>query len=236
MPAVTVQDVIKVFGKGGNQVVALHGVSFAVDDGEIFAIVGPSGSGKTTLLHILAGLDSPTAGRVFVDGGDIAEFGEGELSIYRRDKVGVVFQSFNLIPDLTALENVELPMRFARTIGAKRETGRELLRKVGLSSRVNHFPDELSGGEQQRVALAIALANDPPLILADEPTGELDTESAELIVALLRDVCKRSGKSSIIVTHDERVASIADRIGTLRDGRIEGIRKGDPTRARHENP
>src|SRR2546426_6563520 len=135
MPAVTVQDVIKVFGKGGNQVVALHGVSFAVDDGEIFAIVGPSGSGKTTLLHILAGLDSPTAGRVFVDGGDIAEFGEGELSIYRRDKVGVVFQSFNLIPDLTALENVELPMRFARTIGAKRETGRELLRKVGLSSR-----------------------------------------------------------------------------------------------------
>lgn len=233
MPDIVVKDLIKVYGKGKNQVIALRGLSASVTDGELLAIVGPSGSGKTTLLHLIGGIDQPTAGTITVGGQDITEYTEKELAAYRREEVGIVFQFFNLVPDLTALENIEMPMRFARSLPARKERVRKLLDLVGLSERADHFPDELSGGEQQRVAIAVALANDPPILLADEPTGELDSEAGAKVVSVLRAASKKLYKTAIVVTHDAPVASIADRIARLRDGQIEAIEDNRPATDAH---
>ena len=200
---------------------ALRGVDLTVEEGEYLAVVGPSGSGKTTLLGLIGGLDAPTEGRVVVTGVDITELGEDRLAEIRNAAVGFVFQFFNLIPTLTALENVELPVQFAaRARFDPSQRARELLDLVGLGDRLHHRPPELSGGEQQRVAIARALANDPPLLLADEPTGNLDSATGEEILRLLRRLCDENGQTVIMVTHDPRVATYADRVAFLRDGRI----------------
>ncbi len=226
MPEVVTKDLMKVYRAGKSEVIALRGLDMAVEDGELVAIQGPSGCGKTSLLNLIGGIDRPTAGRVEVDGRNIVDLSDQELVRYRRTGVGFVFQFFNLVPTLTAQENVELPMRLASTPAAQRkERTKELLDLVGLAGRRVHRPDELSGGEQQRIAIATALANDPPLILADEPTGELDTKTGQEILDLFGLLNRDLGKTIIIVTHDARVADIASRILEIEDGKIIGERK-----------
>jgi len=221
MSEVICEDLIKVYKTGKVEVVALRGLNLRVEKGEFRAIVGPSGSGKTTLLNIIGGITKPTAGRVYVDGTNIVDLPEKKLVEYRRRKVGFVFQFFNLVPTLTALENVELPMVLAGIPREQRKSRAiKLLRLVGLESRANHRPSELSGGEQQRVAIAAALANDPPLILADEPTGELDSVTSLQIAELFRRLHKELNKTVIVVTHDISVARLADRISRIMDGVI----------------
>ena len=222
MEAVIVKDLIKVYKLGSVEVQALRGLSMTVERGEMVSLIGPSGSGKTTLLNIIGGLDTATAGYVKVFDVEVTKLSPPELVEYRRRTVGHVFQTMNLIPTLTAAENVELPMM---ALGIPREERRkrveELIEIVGLKHRMNHKPGELSGGEQQRVALAAALANDPPLILADEPTGELDTVNAKIVVDYLRRVNEEMGKTIIMVTHDPAVARVADRILRIEDGVIK---------------
>jgi len=221
MSVVSCENLYKIYKTGEIEVVALKELNLHVDKGEIRAVVGPSGSGKTTLINIIGGIDKPNAGRVIVDGMDITKFSEKELLNYRRRHVGIVFQFFNLLPTLTAFENVELPMVLAGVPREKRKKRvMELLKIVGLEGRANHRPDQLSGGEQQRVAIAAALANDPPLILADEPTGELDTVTGRQIAELFRKLRDELGKTIIIVTHDISIARISDRISRILDGRI----------------
>jgi len=221
MSEVVCEDLIKIYKTGKIEVVALRGLNLNVSPGEFRAIVGPSGSGKTTLLNIIGGITKPTAGRVYVDGINIVDLPEKKLVEYRRRKVGFVFQFFNLVPTLTALENVELPMILAGMPREKRkQRAIELLRLVGLEDRMHHKPSELSGGEQQRVAIAAALANDPPLILADEPTGELDSVTSMQIAELFRKLHKELNKTVIVVTHDISVARLADRISRIADGVI----------------
>ncbi len=221
MSEVICEDLIKVYKTGKVEVVALRGLNLRVEKGEFRAIVGPSGSGKTTLLNIIGGITKPTAGRVYVDGTNIVDLPEKKLVEYRRRKVGFVFQFFNLVPTLTALENVELPMVLAGIPREQRKSRAiELLRLVGLEGRANPRPSELSGGEQQRVAIAAALANDPPLILADEPTGELDSVTSLQIAELFRRLHKELNKTVIVVTHDISVARLADRISRIMDGVI----------------
>ena len=221
MASVICENVIKIYRSGELKSIALSNLSLHVNEGEFRVIAGPSGSGKTTLLNLIGGIDIPDAGKIIVDGEDITKYTEEERIRYRRTKVGFVFQFFNLIPYLTALENVEFPMI---VVGAPREERRkralELLKLVGLEGKKDHKPNELSGGEQQRVAIAVALANDPPLILADEPTGELDFETGRQIVKLFRDLHKQLNKTIIIVTHDFSIAMYADRISLLRDGKV----------------
>ncbi len=215
------KDLIKVYRTGRSEVIALRGLDATIGAGEIVAVAGPSGCGKTTLLNLIGGIDRPTAGSIRVNGDNIVDFSEAELVRYRRDRVGLVFQFFNLVPTLTARENVELPMRLAgKQGGERRNRARELLELVGLAERSVHKPDELSGGEQQRVAIAVALANDPPLILADEPTGELDTKTGQEILDLFGRLRGDLHKTVIIVTHDMRVARITDRILHIEDGKI----------------
>jgi len=222
MPNIVQTTGLKKDLKTGKAVVhALRGVDLTVEEGEYLAVVGPSGSGKTTLLGLIGGLDAPTEGRVVVTGVDITGLDEDRLAEIRSAAVGFVFQFFNLISTLTALENVELPVQFAthaRFDPSRR--ARELLELVGLGDRLHHRPAELSGGEQQRVAIARALANDPPLLLADEPTGNLDSATGEEVLRLLRRLCDQDGRTVIVVTHDPRVAAYADRVAFLRDGRI----------------
>lgn len=217
---IEVENLIKVYKRGKIEVIAIRDISLRIDNKDFIALLGPSGSGKTTFLHLLAGIDYPTAGKIIVDGEDITRFNEKKLIEYRRNKIGMVFQFFNLIPTLNALENVMLPMKFA---GWKKEEARKraenLLELVGLKNRMKHYPDEMSGGEQQRVAIAIALANDPPIILADEPTGELDTETGEQIVGIFKFL-NEEGKTIVIATHDERIASLAKRRLKMVDGKI----------------
>ncbi|MCD6479841.1 ABC transporter ATP-binding protein [Candidatus Bathyarchaeota archaeon] len=221
-PAVIVKDLIKVYKLGSVEVQALRGLNMTVERGEMVSLIGPSGSGKTTLLNIIGGLDTATAGYVKVFDVEVTKLTPPELVEYRRRTVGHVFQTMNLIPTLTAAENVELPMM---ALGIPKEERRkrveELIDIVGLRHRMNHKPGELSGGEQQRVALAAALANDPPLILADEPTGELDTVNARIVVDYLRRVNEEMGKTIIMVTHDPAVARVADRILRIEDGVIK---------------
>ena len=206
---------------GSTVVNALRGLSLSIEAGEIVAIMGPSGSGKSTLMHILGALDTPTGGTASLEGHDLQELSENELVTLRGKKVGFVFQTFNLIQALTAQQNVELPMIF---LGVKKsvrsERARALLEKVGLGERVAHRPNELSGGERQRVAIARALANDPEIILADEPTGNLDSETGATILELLKRLSVEEGKTMILITHDPDAAAIAHRIVRLRDGRV----------------
>jgi putative ABC transport system ATP-binding protein len=200
---------------------ALRGVDLSIETGEIVAIMGPSGSGKSTLMHILGALDTPSDGTASLEGQDLQGLGENQLVTLRGKKVGFVFQTFNLLQSLTAQQNVELPMIFLGVKkSARSERARALLDKVGLGERVAHRPNELSGGERQRVAIARALANDPEIILADEPTGNLDSETGATILDLLKRLSVEEGKTMILITHDPDAAAIADRIIRLRDGRV----------------
>ena len=220
MPAVvTANDVVRRFGRGETAVDALRGVSLEIEQGKLTAIMGPSGSGKSTLMHILAGLDRPTSGDVQIDGTKIATLGDTELTKLRRDHIGFVFQFFNLLPMLTAEENVVLPLTIA---GEKPDRGwlDRLLQQVGLTGRRNHRPSELSGGEQQRVAIARALVSRPTVVFADEPTGNLDSRTSGEILDLVRESVDSYGQTTVMVTHDPRAAAIADRILFLNDGRI----------------
>jgi len=223
MPSIRTKDLIKVYRTGKSEVIALRGLDMQVADGELVAVQGPSGCGKTTLLNLIGGIDRPTAGRIEVDGSNLVDFADGDLVKYRLARVGFIFQFFNLVPTLTAEENVELPLRLAGkgpSIRAKRR--KELLELVGMTHRASHRPDELSGGEQQRVAIGVALANDPPLLLADEPTGELDTKTGQEVLDLFRRLNQEFGKTILVVTHDARVSHIAHRVLEIQDGKILG--------------
>jgi putative ABC transport system ATP-binding protein len=217
---IELKNVHKVYPMGEVSVPALRGINLTIHPGEFVAIMGPSGSGKSTLMHLLGCLDLPSDGVVQLDGKDITELDEDTLAQIRGKKVGFVFQTFNLIPTLTAQENVELPLFFQGVPREKRRArAAELLRKVGLDGRLHHKPAQLSGGERQRVAIARALANDPEIILADEPTGNLDSESGEAILELLAQL-HREGKTIILVTHNPEAAAYAQRIVRIRDGRL----------------
>ncbi len=218
---VVLEDVVKEYKIGGQSVRALDGVNLEAGRGLMVAIVGPSGSGKSTLLNVLGAMDRPTSGRAVVEGVDLGRLGGKDLTDHRRTKVGFVFQSFNLIPNLSALENVMLPMEFAGVPADERKKrAMDLLERVGMSHRVGHTPARLSGGEQQRVAIARALANDPAIILADEPTGNLDSKTGREVIGLLRELARSRAKTVMVVTHDEAIEAVADRAVHIRDGRI----------------
>ncbi|MGD9676115.1 MAG: ABC transporter ATP-binding protein [Candidatus Bipolaricaulia bacterium] len=221
MTLLDLQGVTKDYPLGSTVVNALRGLDLSIEKGEIVAIMGPSGSGKSTLMHILGALDTPTGGKARLEGQDLRGMDEDALVTLRGKKVGFVFQTFNLIQSLTAQQNVELPMTFLGVKKAARaERAQALLEKVGLADRVTHRPNELSGGERQRVAIARALANNPEILLADEPTGNLDSETGRTILDLLKKLCEDEGKTMILITHDPDAAAIAGRIVRLRDGRI----------------
>ena len=224
MAVVRTQEVKKIYEMGDVTVEALRGVDLEVEQGEYLSIMGPSGSGKTTLFNMVGGLDKPTSGKVYIDDVDVAQLDAYELAWLRCRKIGYIFQTFNLIPVMTALENVTLPMVFAGlTSDEARDKGVLLLEKVGLGERVSHKPYELSGGQQQRVAVARAMANDPALILADEPTGNLDLRTGTEIIELLREMNKDSGVTIISATHDHKMLSVSDRVVWVRDGVVDRI-------------
>lgn len=222
MALVNVVDVVKNYRLGSARVPALRGVSFDIEAGLMVSVMGPSGSGKSTLLHLVGGLDAPSSGSVVIDGRDLSELNDDELTAFRRESLGFIFQFFNLLPTMTAWENVALPRLLG---GAKLKDVKpravELLHKVGLAERVEHKPSQLSGGEMQRVAIARALVADPLLVLADEPTGNLDSESGQAVLELLRRVVTEEGATVVIVTHDEKAAFMGDRVIKLKDGRLD---------------
>lgn len=218
-----VRNITKSLPLGRERIDILKGLSFQIRSGEFVSIMGPSGSGKSTLLGIIAGLDNPTSGQVLIDGVDITRMTEGQLANVRNSKIGMVFQAYNLIPTLTAQENVEVPLYVGKHKGFPSARAKELLDLVGLSHRLRHRPNQLSGGEQQRVAIARSLATDPAIVIADEPTGNLDARNGENILGLIADLRNRTGKTFIIATHDSAVASHADRAIRLVDGLIAAI-------------
>jgi putative ABC transport system ATP-binding protein len=218
--ALEVRHVSRRFQAGREQLEVLHDVSFRIARGELVAIVGPSGSGKSTLLGIISGLDNPSEGQVFIDGVEITHMGEGQLAGVRNEKVGVVFQAFNLIPTLTALENVAVPLYVGHHPGEPEERAEAMLDLVGLRHRLSHKPNELSGGEQQRVAIARALATDPAMVIMDEPTGNLDAANSRNVLDLIRDLQARTGTTFVTATHDAAVAASAQRVIRLLDGRV----------------
>jgi putative ABC transport system ATP-binding protein len=226
-PVLDVQDVFKIYELNGDRTVALRGSSLRIQDGEFVALLGRSGSGKSTLLHIIAGLDTPSAGRVYLNGRDIARLSEEERSRIRQRTVGLVLQRDNLLPYLTALENVALPLQLMERTGAEARA-RELLRQVGLANRTDHRAYQLSDGEAQRVSIALALAAGPRLLLGDEISGELDSATAAGILDLLSDLHARENMSLLVVTHDRAVAKRAQRVVHMRDGIVEGERDGSP--------
>ncbi len=216
---IELQDVSKTVTSGTAPLTILHPLTTRIPQGQFVAIVGPSGSGKSTLLGLIAGLDAPTTGSVVIDSVDITRLGEDALAKLRGEKIGFVFQFFHLIPSLTAYENVAVPMEIAGTPDVARRAN-TLLGEVGLAGRAHHYPSQLSGGEQQRVALARALANNPPIVLADEPTGNLDTANGRHIMELLRGIHQSRGTTLVLVTHDAELAAVADARIILRDGRV----------------
>ena len=219
MEILRVENLTKVYGKGENEVRALDGVSFSVEKGEFVAVIGPSGSGKSTLLHILGGVDRPTGGKVFMDGKDVYAQNEEQLAIFRRRQVGLIYQFYNLIPVLNVTENITLPVLMD---GQKVNQNRlaELMTILNLTGRENHLPNQLSGGQQQRVSIGRALMNAPAVVLADEPTGNLDSKSSREIVELLKVSNEKYGQTLLVITHDESIALQADRILSIEDGKI----------------
>ncbi len=219
MAFVEFRDVCKVYRMGEVEVAAVDGMSFDIEQGELAVVVGPSGSGKTTLLNMLGGMDSATSGTIRLDGREISAFSERELTYYRRYDIGFVFQFYNLVQNLTALENVELAAQICRDpLPAD-----EMLRQVGLGSRMDNFPAQLSGGEQQRVAIARALAKNPKLLLCDEPTGALDYRTGKAILKLLQDTCVQTGRTVVLITHNSAFTAIADRVVHIKEGRVERV-------------
>ncbi len=227
MEILRVENLCKIYGKGENQVRALDGVSFSVNKGEFIAIIGPSGSGKSTLLHILGGVDKPTSGKVFMDGKDVYGQNDEQLAIFRRRQVGLIYQFYNLIPVLNVTENITLPVLMDNQ-KVNQERLNELLVTLKLKGRENHLPNQLSGGQQQRVSIGRALMNAPAVVLADEPTGNLDSKNSQEIVELLKLSNEKYNQTLIVITHDESIALQADRIIAIEDGKItrdEVIRK-----------
>ena len=219
MEIVKVENLTKIYGKGDTEVRALDNVSFSIPQGQFVAIVGPSGSGKSTLLHILGGVDTPTSGSVQIGGTDISKLDETALAIFRRRQIGLIYQFYNLLPILTVEENLTLPLLLDGRKPDKQQI-RALVATLDLSERLKHLPNQLSGGQQQRVSIGRALVNNPALVLADEPTGNLDSENSREIIALLRRFNRESNQTVVIITHDERIALSADRIISVEDGRI----------------
>ncbi|SCX05120.1 putative ABC transport system ATP-binding protein [Lachnospiraceae bacterium YSD2013] len=222
-PFISFKDVKKIYHTGEVDTVALGGVDFEVKEGEFVVVVGASGAGKTTILNILGGMDTLTSGTVTLDGEEVSSFSKKRLTTYRRHDVGFVFQFYNLVQNLTALENVEL----AAQICKEPLDAAEVLREVGLAERMNNFPAQLSGGEQQRVAIARALAKNPKILLCDEPTGALDYNTGKAILKLLEDTCVNTGKTVIVITHNQAITQMADRIISVKSGKIESVRMND---------
>jgi putative ABC transport system ATP-binding protein len=223
-PLIRLEALTRYYRMGDVTVHALRGLDLLVDRGEFVVLLGPSGCGKTTTLNLIGGLDRPTGGSVIVDGEDISRYDEKQLTAYRRREVGFVFQFFNLIPTLTASENVELALALVEGNGSRqRQEAVELLGLVGLRERANHFPSQLSGGEQQRVAIARALATHPPLILCDEPTGNLDAATGQQVLQVIRNLNKQEGSTVLLVTHNTAIAPVADRVVRLRDGMVDHV-------------
>lgn len=227
MEILKVEHVSKIYGKGQTSVKALDDVSFTVEQGEFVAIIGPSGSGKSTLLHILGGVDTPTKGKVYVDGNDMYTLNESALAIFRRRQIGLIYQFYNLIPVLNVEENITLPLLLDHR-QIQKDHFNDLVQTLGLQDRLQHLPNELSGGQQQRVSIGRALIASPTLVLADEPTGNLDRKNSEEIISLLKTLHKEKNQTLIIITHDESIALQADRILSIEDGKIvkdEVVRK-----------
>lgn len=226
MEILKVESLRKEYGEGNNKVIALDGVDLQIERGEFVAIVGPSGSGKSTLLHIIGGVDSPNDGKVYIDGNDISQYSSKELAYFRRRKVGLIYQFYNLIPNLTVRHNIELPLKLD-----KREINEEelldIVKKLGIESKLDSFPSELSGGQQQRVAIARSLIYDPSIILADEPTGNLDRKNSKEIIEIFKYFNRTLKQTIILITHDEEVALEANRIITIVDGKIVGDERNE---------
>lgn len=219
MEILRVENLCKTYGKGKNEVKALDNISFSVNKGEFIAIIGPSGSGKSTLLHLLGGVDKPTSGKVFMNDQDVYVQNDEQLAIFRRRQVGLIYQFYNLIPILNVVENITLPLKLdGQKVNEERVN--ELLELLGLAERRKHLPSQLSGGQQQRVSIGRALINAPALVLADEPTGNLDSKSSQEIIGLLKHSNKKYGQTLIVITHDENIALQADRIIRIADGQI----------------
>lgn len=221
MKILEVTNLCKTYGKGDTMVKALDNVSFSVEKGEFLAIIGPSGSGKSTLIHILGGVDVPTSGSVVINQTDISNLDETALAIFRRRQIGLIYQFYNLIPILTVQENLTLPLLLDGRKPDKKQID-TLVKRLGLENRLDHLPNQLSGGQQQRVSIGRALVNNPALMLADEPTGNLDSENSKEIISLLRQFNKEFNQTVIIITHDEKIANSADRVITIEDGKITG--------------
>ena len=219
MAFIDVKNLSKIYQMGEVKIKAIENVSFSIDKGELVVILGPSGAGKTTILNILGGMDSPTSGNIVVDGTDISKYNRKELTKYRRYDIGFVFQFYNLVGNLTALENVELANQICKNPRDSKET----LKSVGLEGRMDHFPAQLSGGEQQRVSIARALAKNPKILLCDEPTGALDSKTGKMIIELLQDTCHKTKTTTIIITHNAIIAGIADKVIRVKNGTIESI-------------
>ena len=220
---VKMQDITKVYKMGEVEIRAADGINFSIDKGEFVVIVGPSGAGKTTVLNILGGMDTATSGTLLVDGEEITAYNSRKLTEYRREDIGFVFQFYNLVPNLTALENVELALQICRDpLDAK-----EVMEDVGLGDRLNNFPAQLSGGEQQRVSIARALAKNPKLLLCDEPTGALDYNTGKAILKLLQNMCRERGMTVIVITHNQAIAPMADRLIHIKNGQVSGMELND---------
>ena len=216
---VSLENVKKIYKMGEVEIMAAAGIDFQIERGEFAVVVGPSGAGKTTVLNILGGMDTATSGKVMVDGEDIARYSQRQLTAYRRDDIGFVFQFYNLIPNLTALENVELELQICKDP----MDAAEVLREVGLGERLDNFPAQLSGGEQQRVSIARALAKNPKLLLCDEPTGALDYNTGKSILKLLQDTCREKGMTVILITHNQAIAPMADRVIKIKNGKVSDV-------------
>ena len=226
MEIVRVENLSKIYGSGENLVRAIDDVNLKIEKGEFIAIVGPSGSGKSTLLHLLGGVDNPSSGKIFIDGNDISKYSSKELALFRRRKVGLIYQFYNLIPNLTVRHNIELPLKLDKR-KIKEEALLDTVRKLGIENKLDSFPSELSGGQQQRVAIARSLIYSPSLVLADEPTGNLDRENSREIIEILKYFNRTLKQTIIVITHDESIALEAERVITIVDGKVVGDERNE---------